>query len=232
MSRKAIYQALKKTPLRDLPWRRDTDPYLVLVSEIMLQQTQVDRVVPFYLEFVRRFPSAQALSKATLRQVLEVWQGLGYNRRAKFLHDAAKYITRHGWPKNLEELPGVGHYTARAVECFAFNKPAAFIETNIRTVLFYHLQNTAHRSLSDAQLLPMVEKLLKESKMPPREFYWRMMDYGAVLKRQGVRLNAVSVHYKKQSKFEGSSRQRRAAKLRVLLRRGVGDAHLAKALAQ
>src|SRR3989344_7710205 len=125
-----------------LPWRKTKDPYKILVSEVMLQQTQVDRVIPFYNRFVKKYPTARALARAKLRDVLKEWNGLGYNRRAKFLHEAAKQLGKSDFPKTAEEienLPGVGHYTARAVAAFAFNKPEVFIETNIRTVFFYHL---------------------------------------------------------------------------------------------
>lgn len=212
----------KKNSRAHLPWRNSRDPYRILVSEIMLQQTQVDRVVPFYNAFIKKFPSALALAKAPLGNVLRVWQGLGYNRRAKFLREAAKIIADKGFPETvegMEALPGVGHYTARAVAAFAYNKPEVFVETNIRTVFFHHcyssvLQNTA---ITDAELLPLVGQALKQSKMQPRDFYAAMMDYGAHLKRKGVRLNAKSKHHNKQSKFEGSARQLRGAILRELL---------------
>ncbi len=207
-----------------LPWRATRDPYKVFVSEVMLQQTQVERVIPYYKRFVRTYPSAHVLACVSLANVLHVWQGLGYNRRAKYLHQAAKLINNKynkynkRFPDTVEEietLPGVGHYTARAVAAFAFNRPEIFVETNIRTVFFYHLQ--PKRKLSDKQLLPLVEHALKESGLEPREFYAAMMDYGAHLKKQGVRLNKHSTHYKKQSKFEGSARQLRGALLRELL---------------
>ena len=208
-----------------LPWRATRDPYKILVSEIMLQQTQVERVIPYYKKFTRTFPSARVLACVSLANVLQVWQGLGYNRRAKFLHQAAKVINdkynkyNKRFPDTVEEietLPGVGHYTARAVAAFAFNKPEVFVETNIRTVFFYHLG--PRRKLSDKQLLPLVERALAQSRMEPREFYAALMDYGAHLKRQGIKLNAKSAHYKKQSAFEGSTRQVRGAILRELLK--------------
>jgi A/G-specific adenine glycosylase len=185
----------------------------------MLQQTQVDRVVPFYKNFVKKFPTARALARAPLSEALRAWQGLGYNRRAKFLHEAAKAIVKKGaFPKTvetMEELSGVGHYTARAVAAFAFNTPVALLETNVRTVLFHHL--TLPHKVSDKQLLPLVEALLYRSRMTPRDFYSAMMDYGAHLKRAGVRLNRKSSTYKKQSKFKGSARELRGAILRELL---------------
>ncbi len=202
-----------------LPWRATRDPYKILVSEVMLQQTQVERVIPYYKKFIRTFPSAKVLARVSLYNVLHVWQGLGYNRRAKFLQQAAKVIAKKGsFPKTVEEmelLPGVGHYTARAVAAFAYNSPEVFVETNIRTVFFYHLPTG--RKKTDKQLLALVEQALKESQMEPRDFYAAMMDYGSHLKQQGIRLNKKSVHYTPQSKFEGSTRQLRGAILRELL---------------
>jgi A/G-specific adenine glycosylase len=201
-----------------LPWRATRDPYKILVSEVMLQQTQVERVIPYYKKFLRTFPSAKVLARVSLYNVLHVWQGLGYNRRAKYLQQAAKAIAKAGFPKTveeIEELPGVGHYTARAVAAFAYNQPAVFVETNIRTVFFYHLPG--RRKKTDKQLLPLVERALKESGMEPRDFYAAMMDYGSHLKRQGIRLNKKSAHYVPQSRFEGSARQLRGAILRELL---------------
>lgn len=205
-----------------LPWRQTRDPYKILVSEVMLQQTQVDRVVPYYLAFIKKYPTAKHLAKAPLSQVLKQWQGLGYNRRAKFLLGAARVIAQSGFPKTvegIEALPGVGRYTARAVMAFAYNKPVVFVETNIRTVLFHHYhQAFIHGDVSDTELLPLLADLLKNSKMPPREFYAALMDYGSHLKKQGVRLNSKSKHYTKQTKFEGSARELRGAILRELLK--------------
>ncbi len=200
-----------------LPWRATRDPYKILVSEIMLQQTQVERVIPYYKKFIRSFPSAKVLARVSLHEVLNHWQGLGYNRRAKYLQEAAKVIAKKGFPKevaDMEQLPGVGHYTARAVAAFAYNKPEVFVETNIRTVFFHHLPG---RKRTDKQLLKLVEQALVESRMEPREFYSALMDYGSHLKKQGIMLNAKSAHYKKQSTFKGSARELRGAILRELL---------------
>ncbi|MEK7612564.1 MAG: A/G-specific adenine glycosylase [Patescibacteria group bacterium] len=202
-----------------LPWRRTRDPYRILVSEVMLQQTQVDRVIPFYERFIKKFPNARVLARTPLRNVLKAWQGLGYNRRAKHLRDAAKIIAKKKFPKStaeIEQLPGVGHYTARAVAAFAYNKPEVFIETNIRTVFLHHFFQKKNK-VSDAAILPLVAQTLKESRMQPREFYWALMDYGSYLKSQGIRLNSQSKHYAKQSKFEGSARQLRGAILREII---------------
>lgn len=195
----------------------------------MLQQTQVERVVPYYERWVKQFPTARVLAMAPLPTVLRAWQGLGYNRRGKYLWEAAKILTKDGWGG---KLPGVGPYTAAAVQAFAHNKPTVFVETNIRTVFFHHLYPSVLQKtgISDKELLPLVEEALKKSKMEPRDFYAALMDYGSYLKKKGVRLNAKSKHYKKQSKFEGSARQKRAAKLRELLGRAATEKELREAL--
>ena len=209
-----------------LPWRQTTDPYAILVSEMMLQQTQVDRVISKYHTFIRAFPTVQDLARASLKEVLAQWIGLGYNRRAKFLHEAAKVVVeeREGkFPKDvidLEKLPGVGPYTARALAAFAYNQPVAFVETNIRTVFFYTTTSKQMGNdtlISDKELLPRVARVLKRSKMEPRDFYAALMDYGSFLKKSGVRVNSRSTHYTKQTKFAGSPRQLRGTILRELL---------------
>ena len=120
---------------RDLPWRRTRDPYAILVSEVMLQQTQVARVVPRYAAWLERWPSAEALAAAPAGEVIRAWDGLGYNRRALNLHRAARYVAEHGWPEDLTVLPGVGRYTAAAVSAFAFGRPVLPVDTNVRRVL-------------------------------------------------------------------------------------------------
>jgi len=224
-----LLTAVKAVHKRDLPWRRTHDPYKILVSEIMLQQTQVERVVPFYTRFIRQFPTPQKLARAPLSKVLKAWQGLGYNRRAVYLRRCAELLSK----KSSEHLPGVGPYTAAAVEAFAFNKPTVFIETNIRTVFLhycFHSQILKNMRISDKEILPLVEQALKKSKLPPREFYARLMDLGTLLKKQGVKLNSKSAYYIKQSKFEGSRRQKRAARLRALLASGASDRELQRVL--
>jgi A/G-specific adenine glycosylase len=205
----------KKEGRSHLPWRKTRDPYKILVSEVMLQQTQVDRVMPYYKNFLTEFPNAGALAKAPLSRVLKAWQGLGYNRRARYLQEAAKVIARDGY--RGQKLPGVGPYTRGAIDAFALNKPVVIIETNIRTVFFYFCYRQGH-VVSDAKLLPLVEEALKKTNLEPREFYAALMDYGSHLKRKGIKLNKQSKHYTKQSKFEGSMRQLRGAILRELLK--------------
>jgi A/G-specific adenine glycosylase len=212
---KSFYRYNKR---EHLPWRETHDPYKILVSEVMLQQTQVERVIPFYERFIKRFPDAKTLAKAPLSEVLKYWSGLGYNRRGKFLHEAGKVIAKEGWTG--KKLPGVGPYTAAAIEAFAHNKPTVFIETNIRTVFIYYCfakRRKLDSLVSDAEILPLVEKALTQSRMKPRDFYAALMDYGSHLKQRGIKLNTRSKHYNKQSKFEGSYRQLRGAILRALL---------------
>ncbi len=203
---------------RDLPWRKTRDPYKILVSEVMLQQTQVERVVSYYTRWMKEFPSAKALAKAPLKNVLKAWQGLGYNRRGKYLWEAAKILSeaKQDFAELPPKLPGVGPYTRAAVEAFAFNKPGVFIETNIRTV-YTHFYFKDKQGVADADILPLIEKNLKKSKMEPRDFYAALMDYGSYLKKSGIKINKQSKHYTKQKKFEGSNRQLRGAILRELL---------------
>lgn len=203
----------------DLPWRRTHDPYPILVSELMLQQTQVERVIPKYDAFLKRWSTVDALSRARLSSVLKEWQGLGYNRRAKFLKQAAEAVCerRDGvFPQKMDELlqlPGIGPYTAAAVSAFAYNQPVVLIETNVRRVFIHHF--FADRDgVSDAELLPLIERTLPPERS--REWYSALMDYGTHLKRTVGNANVRSKHYKKQSKFEGSDRQIRGAILREL----------------
>lgn len=202
----------------DLPWRRTRDPYRILVSEIMLQQTQVERVIPYYRAFLRRFPTVSSLATAPLSDVLRLWQGLGYNRRAKLLQEAAKAIKERGrFPKSvadLESLPGIGHYTARAVAAFAYNEDVVMIETNIRTAVTYHLF-PGEEEVDDAEVMAVLQKAHPQGKA--REWYSALMDYGAHLKRSGVRINARKKGYRKQTTFKGSNREVRGAILRALL---------------
>ncbi|MCW9054397.1 MAG: A/G-specific adenine glycosylase [Candidatus Pacebacteria bacterium] len=180
----------------------------------MLQQTQVDRVVPKYQSFLDRFPTITILADAPLRDVLSVWQGLGYNRRAKMLLACAKEIVQeHNGriPRDiqrLEELPGIGPYTAGAVMAFAWNAPSVFIETNIRSV-FIHFFFSDSKNVSDKELLPYVEKTLDRE--DPREWYYALMDYGTRLKREGKNPSQKSRHHIKQTPFKGSNREIRGA---------------------
>jgi A/G-specific adenine glycosylase len=198
---------------REFAWRHMDNPYFVLVSEIMLQQTQTQRVITKYEEFIAAFPTLESLAAATLRDVLIVWQGLGYYRRARFLHQLAQIVVNeYGGvlpqdPKILQTLPGIGPNTAGSICAFAFNKPVVFIETNIRTVFidsFFYAQE----SVSDKELLPLIASAIDHNN--PREWYYALMDYGVFLKARKINPSRKSAHYNKQSKFEGSDRQIRA----------------------
>lgn len=208
---------------RDFPWRRTRDPYRILVSEFMLQQTQVQRVQVKYDEFLRRFPDLRALSAAPLSEVLACWQGLGYNRRAKALRDSASRIMADFGGKVpsredlLVSLPGVGKATAGAVRAFSFGLPAVFIETNIRRV-YLHFFFPRGRAVTDRKLLSLVGLTLDES--DPRTWYYALMDYGVFLKGSPADPNRRSAHYRRQSPFEGSDRQIRSMALRCLLQAG------------
>lgn len=214
---------------RDMPWRADTRPYYVLVSELMLQQTQASRVIPKFNAFIRTFPDEAALASAPLSDVLIQWQGLGYNRRAKFLHESAKHIVHRlngkfpSQPADLLALPGVGKNTAGAIQSYAFNRPVVFIETNVRTVYMHHFFSGID-DVSDAAIAEVVAKTIDAEH--PREFYWAIMDYGSHLKASGIRNNKQSRHYKKQSPLTGSRRQMRGLIIRSLARSDLRDHEL------
>lgn len=185
----------------------------------MLQQTQVDRVVPKFTAFIKKWPTVSAVSKATLGEVLRMWQGLGYNRRAKHLHECAKIIMEaHSgrFPKDqqtLQTLSGIGPYTAAAIMNFAYEIPTALIETNVRTVFLHHFFPDA-TNVKDVDLVRYIELTMDSDK--PREWYWALMDYGAYIKKQHGNPNQRSRHYTKQSPFAGSDRQVRGAIVRAL----------------
>jgi A/G-specific adenine glycosylase len=204
-----------------LPWRKTRDPYHILVSEMMLQQTQVDRVIPYYERFLKRFPDARSLAAAPLADVLRLWSGLGYNRRAKYLHEAAKRLhtielsdRRKVSYAQLRELPGVGEYTAKAVRVFAWNEPEALIETNVRTAFIAHFFPRG-RKVPDAKLVPLIAEALEGQ--DPRSWYAALMDYGTYLKATQPNPSRKSKHHSKQTKFEGSMRQVRGAILKACL---------------
>ena len=248
------------------------DPYKIFVSEVMLQQTQVTRVLVKYPEFIKRFPTFRSLARASLKDVLTVWQGMGYNRRGKFLKEAAGIIVkdkryefmfhnRLSFPRTRESieldrsriksgmteqqmlkqvqhdnvdllqlLPGVGHNTACAVVTYSFNMPTVFIETNIRAVYLFHFFPTSPAKggirgtsknigkVSDKEIMDLVEKTLDRKN--PRDWYYALTDYGAMLKKTKKFQNIQSKHYTKQSKFEGSRRQLRGRILKLLIESG------------
>jgi A/G-specific adenine glycosylase len=220
----------------ELPWRLPDangmfDPYKIMVSELMLQQTQVARVIPKYEAFLERFPDITVLAVAQLGDVLRMWQGLGYNRRAKFLWQAAQHVHALGaFPDTLTELirlPGIGANTAGAILAYAYNQPVIFIETNIRSVYIHHFFADQFE-VADKEITALVEQTLDSEH--PREFYWALMDYGSHVKATIGNVNKASKHYAKQSKFEGSRRQLRGAIIRLLGTRPYGRNELLAAL--
>ena len=183
----------------------------------MLQQTQVERVVPFYKTFIKTFPTPARLASSPLSSVLRAWQGLGYNRRAKMLREAARELASRDirTVSELETLPGVGPYTARAVAAFAWNRNVVFVETNIRTAIIHHFF-PRRRSVADTELVEVLKRVLPKGRS--REWHGALMDYGAHLKRSGVSHNARSEEYAKQPPFLGSFREARGVILRELSR--------------
>ncbi|MBU0497277.1 MAG: A/G-specific adenine glycosylase [Candidatus Thermoplasmatota archaeon] len=216
-----IYDYFKQHK-RFFPWRETWDPYAIMVSEYMLQQTQTQRVIEKYTKFLHQFPTIQDLAYAPLKTVLEQWSGLGYNRRALALKKAADKISReyHGNVPDdmdsLQSLPGVGSYTAAAICVFAFNKPIILIETNIRAV-YIHFFFQTQLKVHDKDLLPVVERTL--DRIHPRDWYYALMDYGVMVKKRFSNPNQRSVHHQKQAPFVGSRRELRGKILRILLLR-------------
>ena len=205
---------------RDLAWRRTTDPYCILVSEIMLQQTQVERVAEKYPVFLAAFPDFPSLAGAPLSDVLAVWQGMGYNRRAISLQKCARRVVEEydGMlpqdPDILATFPGIGRATAASICAFSFTMPVVFIETNIRRV-FIHFFFGGHDTVDDAEILPIARQaLLVEDS---RTWYNALMDLGTALKKTGENVNRRSRQYTKQAAFEGSDRKIRGHILRLLL---------------
>ncbi len=215
----------------ELPWRKTRDPYEILVSEVMLQQTQVARVLRKWPEFLAKFPTAEALAKAPVADVLKAWQGLGYNRRALALKRAAEAVVRdHSgrFPKDaeaLEALPGVGQSTRGAILAFAFGIPTAFIETNVRAVFLHHFF-PGKAAVPDRDILPLVEETL--DKEDPRTWYYALMDYGVHLKQTLPNPSRASKHHARQSPFKGSNREVRSRILRFLLEKPRTEAEIAR----
>jgi A/G-specific adenine glycosylase len=210
---------------RDLPWRTTRDAYAVLLSEVMLQQTQVARVVPKYLAWLEAFPTLEALAEAPLEPVLEAWQGLGYNRRAVALKRTAEYVYEHHQCRlpadetELRLLPGIGPSTAAGVLVFAHDLPAVYLETNVRTVFLHEL--LADRvGVKDREIEPLARLALGEAAaqgIGPREWSLALLDHGARLKRSLPNPSRRSAHHTRQSVFEGSRRQKRAWLLRAVI---------------
>ncbi|MAZ30413.1 endonuclease III [bacterium] len=217
-----------------LLWRRTNNPYRIVVSEIMLQQTQVDRVVPKYRAFLRQFPTAKKLATASLAEVIKVWQGLGYNRRAKLLQQCAQVITNEyggRWPQTyikLTSLPGIGPYTAGAVMAFAYNQAVPLIETNVRTVYLHHFFPN-DTDVTDKYILTLVERHLPHVG-DARVWYAALMDYGSYLKKTHGNPNSRAAGYVKQSTFKGSDREVRGAIVRTLTQTPQSRTQLRQAL--
>ncbi len=190
---------------RDLPWRATTDPYAILVSEVMLQQTQVARVIPVFTAWVERWPTVEALARAPRAAVIKAWQGLGYNRRAVNLHRAAEHVVRYGWPDDLTALPGVGRYTADAVARFAHGAAVLPIDVNVRRIQERTGSHFSHRAASALMDLGSTVCL---ARVPRCE----ACPLSPACPSRGRRFDPA----RKQSPFEGSFRQRRSRALRVV----------------
>jgi A/G-specific adenine glycosylase len=191
---------------RDLPWRRTRDPYAILVSEVMSQQTQTERVLPRWERWLERWPTIEALAAAPAGDVIREWQGLGYNRRAVALHRAAQHVAAHGWPDDLTELPGVGRYTADAVACFAFGRPVLPVDVNVRRVS----ERTGHSfSPAAAQALMDLGKAVCLARIPR----CGACPLARTCPSRGGRFEPS----RRQGPFEGSFRQRRATALRAIV---------------
>lgn len=206
---------------RSFPWREEISVYRVVVSEIMLQQTQAGRVVEKFNAFVSRFSDFAALHNAGQDEVLRLWKGLGYNRRALALKKIAAQFAAPGsiFPQNPAEidlLPSIGPATAASIAVFAFNEPYVFIETNIRRVFIHFFFAKKRRQIHDRELLPLIEAAIDTKN--PRDWYYALMDYGAMLGKTVPNPNKKSMHYVKQSPFVGSNRQIRGAVLDILLK--------------
>lgn len=216
-----------------MPWRDISNPYKIFVSEMMLQQTQVERVRVKYAEFIKRFPNLKSVAQADKVEILKVWQGLGYNRRALFIKKACEEIlSKHKgiFPKSfetLQTLPGIGPSTAGAICAFAYNQPVFFIETNVRAVILHFFFKNKEK-VSDKDIIEILKKvtpsrsdLSGRSGTSPRDWYYALYDYGTFLKKSlgknKTKLHQKSKHYTKQSKFEGSFRQKRAQVLKLKL---------------
>jgi A/G-specific adenine glycosylase len=210
---------------RDHPWRNTRDPYAVLLSEVMLQQTQVPRVVPKWEAWLDEFPTLDALAAAPLEPVLRAWQGLGYNRRAIALkRTAEEVVERFGGelPSDeaaLRSLPGIGPATASGVRAFAFELPGVYLETNVRAVFLHELFADCD-GVTDRELTPLIAAAVQEAArqgVSPRVWYYALLDYGAQLKRELPNPSRRSAHHARQSRFEGSRRQKRAWLLRAVM---------------
>lgn len=215
---------------RDLPWRRTHDPYHILVSEFMLQQTQAVRVIPKYEKFIKKFRTVEILARSNTKDILTLWQGLGYNRRALYLKRAAEIIVNEYKgivPRNaeeLEQLPGIGPYTARAIVVFAYDAREIVIETNIRSIFIHEFFKDKER-IRDEEIVTLIEKTLPSNDF--RKWYAALMDYGSLLKQTIGNPSRKSKTYIRQKPFSGSNRQVRGQILRLLLENPISSKDLA-----
>jgi A/G-specific adenine glycosylase len=216
---KSLVYDYYKVNARFFAWRETDDPYRIMVSEIMLQQTQTQRVVTKYEQFIVAFPDFATLAQAPLRCVLQLWQGLGYNRRGMYLQKAAQQIVSEfngilpDDPQLLQKLHGIGPNTAGSIVAFAYNRPVVFIETNIRTVFLHHFFQ-GRSDVHDRELMPLIAACVDHEN--PRHWYYALMDYGVMLKKNLVNPSRRSRHHAQQSKFEGSERQIRGMIVKLL----------------
>lgn len=221
-----VFSYYREFGRHDMTWRHTKDPYLITVSEIMLQQTQVSRVETVYPKFISLFPTAEALAGASEADVLSAWQGMGYNRRALSLQKLCRIIVNEyngvfpKTPDELIKLPGLGPATSCSIAAFAFNQPVVFIETNIRRI-FIHCFFRGRSEVDDSEIFPLVKAALPEN---PREWYWALMDLGSAMKQSVENPNRKSRQYVKQSAFEGSNRQLRGNVLKKMLEVKEADA--------
>lgn len=221
---------------RHFPWRRTRDPYKILVSEIMLQQTQTSRVREKYPIFIKAFPNFKTLATAPVRKLLRTWIGMGYNRRALYLKEIAKITVRDHQgipprdPKLLHAFPGIGHYTAHAVMCFSYGNCTPFLDTNIRRVIIYFFF-PRKKWVSDSEVLKVLKRV--EPKRKKREWYLALMDYGAsVIPKSAKNPNRRSRHYTRQKRFEGSTREVRSLLVKDLLNKSQNTRSLKHSLSQ
>lgn len=232
--KKEVWNYYRNHGRHDMAWRHDTSPYAIVVSEIMLQQTQVSRVTVKFTSWMNRFPTWKTLAAAPVKDVLQEWSGLGYNRRALFLKRVAEAVVARKpaeLPQTFEELielPGIGPNTAGAILAYAFNKPQPFIETNIRSSYIHFFFPKSRTKIADAKLLPLIHETLTDPYIAThaRKWHWALMDYGSYIKSMHPNPSRKSAHHVKQSTFKGSNRELRANILKFILAKPVTSAKI------
>ena len=223
----SLLEWYEKNKRDELPWRwtnkRPVSPYHILVSEIMLQQTQVSRVLDKFPKFIAAFPAIGDIARASLSEVLNEWQGMGYNRRGLYLKQCAEELMERfngEMPSErsvLAALPGIGPYTSGAISCFGFNTPEIFLDTNIRKFFLHYFFKNANKKISDKEISPIAERLLYREN--PRLWNYALMDYGALVLSRKSELLSRAKNYRKQSPFFGSNRFFRSQIVQYLLKR-------------